>query len=576
MGKKSKHHKNRTQKAPHPAAASSKQFFSTFNQLIKVRDHAGVLNHECVALELAKLMEDDNAPLDAFKMYYNLANAHRAVGNPGGAEKAIVHYQKSISLANLGNRESLKVTSVFYLAKYFFELDKCQEAMELYKSLVAQFGRDQMNPIHILQYTTLFKQHGDNVRAAQILEDHMDVIKSSWENARRDDAYGMLVRFYGEMNDHNKAILYCERRLAVANETQNRHSQSITLFDLGQNYRCMCDYKTAMKFLKQCLVIESETGNSLGQARTFSCMGDVLLVQGCCEKEAVDMYQKACSIYPEGTAEAGAFLDMTLHRLGKAYREIGAWDEAIEALEKSVKVAESFQDEQKSIKSRAGGYQAMGETYLEQYCTDESLVEFPEQRTEILRKAATYSRNAANMKGFGSACLLLDVAQEQYFLGNRDDAHRLLKRYLDATMREGPTRCQACQQKSGKDAAMQICGGCKVAEYCSRAHQKQAWKKGRLCHKVICPLQNHWRRVKKGKDTAESCDSLFNEFFESILEVRPAVEVGTSGGGVSPRRSVENEDVEDEQSDDSEDENSDDQCSENSEEEEWGDNIFGV
>ena len=69
-----------------------------------------------------------------------------------------------------------------------------------------------------------------------------------------------------------------------------------------------------------------------------------------------------------------------------------------------------------------------------------------------------------------------------------------------------------------------VCVGCNVARYCGKAHQKQAWKNnGRVCHKM-CPLLKQWRRVKKGKDTAESCDGLFKDFFESMHVVASPTE----------------------------------------------------
>ena len=63
---------------------------------------------------------------------------------------------------------------------------------------------------------------------------------------------------------------------------------------------------------------------------------------------------------------------------------------------------------------------------------------------------------------------------------------------------------------------------CKVARYCSRDHSIQAWKKGRLCHKVMCPWLKRWRKITEGKDaTTELCDELCNDFFERVLASKP-------------------------------------------------------
>jgi len=58
-----------------------------------------------------------------------------------------------------------------------------------------------------------------------------------------------------------------------------------------------------------------------------------------------------------------------------------------------------------------------------------------------------------------------------------------------------------------------------LARYCSQAHSIHAWKKGRLCHKVMCPWLKRWRKIMEGKDTTtELCDELFNHF---VLALKP-------------------------------------------------------
>jgi len=119
--------------------------------------------------------------------------------------------------------------------------------------------------------------------------------------------------------------------------------------------------------------------------------------------------------------------------------------------------------------------------------------------------------------------LYLDLAQEHYFLGDTEKVHNMLKRYLDRSLQLGASYCQACYQTCAKDAIMEKYSICKVTRYCSQAHSIQAWKKGRLCHKVMCPWLKHWRKITEGtKDTtSELCDELFNDFFERVLASKP-------------------------------------------------------
>jgi rubrerythrin len=266
--------------------------------------------------------------------------------------------------------------------------------------------------------------------------------------------------------------------------------------------------------LEQALVIASELGDDrIGT--TFCSMGDVLVAQEGREKEAILMFQKCVVLFEE---EDASDLMRVFLKLGQAYTKIEAWYDAIASLEKGLSIADSIEDERFGNQLKAAAKRSLGNTYLEKY---ES---FSERNDELIRKALF----------FVAACnlpiplvdvdlfLFLDLAQEHYFLGDSEKAHAALKKYLDGTVRLGASHCQSCGQICAKDAIMEKCSVCKVARYCSQAHSIQAWKKGRLCHKVMCPLLKRWRKITEGKGTTtEVRDELFNDFFERVLASKP-------------------------------------------------------
>jgi len=80
------------------------------------------------------------------------------------------------------------------------------------------------------------------------------------------------------------------------------------------------------------------------------------------------------------------------------------------------------------------------------------------------------------------------------------------------------------------------CSVCKVARYCSRVHSIQAWKKGRLCHKVMCPWLKRWRKIAEGKSsTTELCDELCNDFFERVLASKPKCRIQSDNAEATKR-----------------------------------------
>jgi len=272
-----------------------------------------------------------------------------------------------------------------------------------------------------------------------------------------------------------------------------------------------------MAYLERCLAIMTKLGDRSRQAITYASMGSVLLDQDGCEQKAIEMCQKACGMFEEGNAPE--FLSTVFLKLGQAYRAIGAWDDAITSLQQSKSMAQSIENEPRQKKSLGDSNKALGQTYLDQCCTDESLVGNPERRGRIINHALFYSEAAFTLQRSEGVDprLFLDLAQENYFDGNVNNANIMLKKYLDETVKMGPLQCLTCYQPSPKDAHMEKCSVCKVARYCSQDHSIQSWKKGRLCHKVMCPLFKRWRKMQLGKNNAESCDEILNDFFEGVL-----------------------------------------------------------
>ena len=68
-------------------------------------------------------------------------------------------------------------------------------------------------------------------------------------------------------------------------------------------------------------------------------MGELLLAQEGREKEAILMFQKCVGSF-EQEYDANVFL-----KLGQAYTQIRAWDDAIASLEESISITDSIEDE---------------------------------------------------------------------------------------------------------------------------------------------------------------------------------------------------------------------------------------
>jgi len=577
MGKKSRR-PNRNKSKDIPAAASTavadpRQVISspaddvaTFKQMLDSQDWAGILELESKISAIANTRENDN-PKYAGCINFNLGHAHfklgREGGREGGFEQATLYYGKAVELAKkagdnstltkgmgcltecylmtgtalkkMGREGGIEQASLYFkkavelakkagnnvlltlgvgcLSACYVEMSRVDEAMDLYKSLCDEIGKESLDANAILEFAEILRVNYETSRALTILENHLEVIDRSWGKQEQCRAYGMMAEIYCTKNDFTKSNVYFERQLSIAKDTKNVELEAEALHGLGHNYGCMGDHDNAMAYLEQALLIESERGDhKIGM--TYCFMGEVLVAQEGREKEAILMLQKCVGLFEEGNQSKtlmGVFI-----KLGQAYKQIKAWDEAIASLEKSISISDSIEDERRCNQLKVAAMRCMGNTYLEKY---ESL---PERNDEVIRKALFWSEAAFEGREIENLALFLDMAQEHYFLGDTEKAHLMLKEYLDGSLELGAAQCQTCGQICEKDAHMEKCSVCKVARYCSQAHSIQAWKKGRLCHKVLCPLLKRWRKLTEGQDaTTELSDKLFSNFFERVLGSKP-------------------------------------------------------
>jgi len=492
-----------------------------FDQLFESRDWEGLLQLESTVSVAARMLENTH-PSEAGMCYHNLGIAHKELGREGDIDQAIVRFQKGIEMAKKTSNDPLQAVTTWHLADCFIETGRIQEAMDLHKSLIADIGKERLDPDCILEFAYNLNASDFYSQSLEVLEEHLDVIESTWDTPKQAQAYGMIADNYLGGSDYNTSNVYFQRELSIAKEMKDLKLEAEALHGLGYNHGHAGDYEKAMEYLEQGLLPLSELGAILEQGRVYSAMGVVLLAQDGREKETIEILQKAHAILEScNDPEATSFV---LCKLGEAFRGIEAWDDSITALEESISMAEFIEFDVKRNENHKEAYQVLGQTYLEQYYTDESLIGVPATREEVIRNASHFSQEAIKLgreDDPNKPSIYLDLAQEHYFLGDTEKAQAMLKEYLDQTVKLGPSHCQTCHQACQKDAHMEKCSVCKVARYCSRAHSIQAWQKGRLCHTVMCPLLKRWRRLQGGKATNDSSNAICNDFFDIIIVVSP-------------------------------------------------------
>jgi len=147
--------------------------------------------------------------------------------------------------------------------------------MDLHKGLCDVIGKERIDPNYILMFHQLLQDNSENSRAREILEEHVDVIESSWDKSMQGPAYAMLAVLTEANNDWNQSNVYYERQLAIAKDINDLKLEAKALNGLGSNYGKLGEFGIAVVYLEQQLAIVSEKGDSVAEARAHFAMWEL-------------------------------------------------------------------------------------------------------------------------------------------------------------------------------------------------------------------------------------------------------------------------------------------------------------
>jgi len=202
MGKKSRRpNRNRPKDIPavaSPPGAAPRQVITspatdllTFHQLCDSEDWEGVLELESEMSDIANRLDNSDSSLGGM-INFMLGRAHKALGREGGIEEATLYYQKAIELA----KRRVTMIYLFYLFECYVKNDRIEEAMDLYKSLCEEVGKESLDPNIILGFSQIRVNKHEYSRLLTILEEHLEAIEISWGKREQCKAYEVIARLY--------------------------------------------------------------------------------------------------------------------------------------------------------------------------------------------------------------------------------------------------------------------------------------------------------------------------------------------------------------------------------------------
>lgn len=129
-----------------------------------------------------------------------------------------------------------------------------------------------------------------NLQKALVLFESLDVKKGVLSTINS------IAVIYSRLNQQKKSIEYYEKALKVAQSEGEALSESILLFNIGESYFNLKDFKSALPYLQEALVKSQNLNDELGIAYVLRILAEVKLEEGKFE-DAYKQINQAAAIF---------------------------------------------------------------------------------------------------------------------------------------------------------------------------------------------------------------------------------------------------------------------------------------
>ena len=338
-----------------------------------------------------------------------------------------------------------------------------------------------------------FENTGEYGRARELHEQRKAMAEALGDRAGVAMACSSLGICYLSTGDYGRARELHEQDRAICEALGDRAGVAGACGNLGLCYDSTGDYATALTFFKTQHAIATELKLAHVQRHAALSMGATLGLRVRADRQAEAEYLLAEGVNKNLASPAlvvGAAVE--IHSLQKSPELNGVHGEIIKSQDLGtgrcgVKTATGRELALKPVNLRLIGA-LNGPTA-------------GASREDRVQEAATWLKIA---HAAGNRVASMHLAHLAFDEGQEDTALGHLKDYISWRVEQGRNWCDGCDQKRGEDAPMLMCGGCRVARFCSADHQKMASRRvasgGSLWsgrHKDICGLLGKWRGVEK-------------------------------------------------------------------------------
>ena len=386
---------------------------------------------------------------------------------------------------------------------------------------------------------------GEHLRALELHEKRLEIAMELRDVSAQGMAYGSMGLSFRHQGKYERALHYMAKDLAICQDLGDRAGEGMACGNMGCTYAAQGQYEQAIEFLTKRIEIAREVSDLSGEGRGYGNLANAYCSMGQYER-AVELLEKDLDIaqrQSDSEAEAKARANLGAAYLSLAQRRPAGKAETQEQV-RHLQRAQELLEASRALAERNGNELGQKEACIHLGLAHVLQVEVKgsprssspagsgeqglseEQARQELGAAARCFATALELSNkHGDVMVqmeaLLQIARTKYQMGDREEATRVLKEYLELAVRVGRTVCGGCHQvrEEGErdEKLMLACNNCHVVRYCNAEHQKMAWKTGaHTQHRETCRLLRKWRQHLKGKTSLESLSQDLDHFLSKF------------------------------------------------------------
>ncbi|MGK7919225.1 MAG: tetratricopeptide repeat protein, partial [Trichodesmium sp.] len=170
---------------------------------------------------------------------------------------------------------------------------------------------------------------------------HLQICREIEDYYGEANSLSKLGEIYSSWENYKKAIEYFQQSLIIYREIKDCYGEANSLSNLGEIYSSWENYEKAIEYFQQSLQVYREIEDYDGEANSLSNLGEIYSSWENYEK-AIEYFQQSLQIYREIEDYYGEA--NSLSKLGEIYSSLENYQEAIEYFQQSLQICREIED----------------------------------------------------------------------------------------------------------------------------------------------------------------------------------------------------------------------------------------